>query len=478
MNGPTVDSQAEIEPRGRGSFHGLGEIKFGRLALLVICMAISFLWSNAIRLHNPLTSFMDFREIYYGSLSAIHHQDPYNPAIALRTFREHGGQFPQKDGPVRLVAIIVTTIQVNMPTTLFLAAPLALLSLATVQTLWTILTAIALVVAAYLVWDLAGGAAPILCGTLIGIVLADCEQMLNVGNVAGLVVSLGVIAAWCFFRNRWVYVGIACLTLALAIKPHDVGFVWLYFLLAGGVLRKRSLQTLAVTAAVGLAAALWLAPASPHWFGELHANHVVVSAAGSTSDPSPAGLTSGDVGSVLDLQSAFSVFLPDPRYYNLASYLVFAPLFGLWAWTALRRRDEGHRVWQGLAAVAVLTLLPVYHRPYDAKLLLLAIPACAQLWCAGGVKRWVSCALTTAGVLLTSDIPRGALIALFETPSKIPHTHGHEMVGLSIVTPAVLLAMACFYLYEYVRGARTELVLEEFRSANQMLTSASELHAS
>ncbi len=49
---------------------------------------------------------------------------------------------------------------------------------------------------------------------------------------------------------RCVWVGILCLAVSLAIKPHDGGLVWLYFILAGGAFRKRALQSLVVTLAL------------------------------------------------------------------------------------------------------------------------------------------------------------------------------------------------------------------------------------
>ena len=39
-----------------------------------------------------------------------------------------------------------------------------------------------------------------------------------------------------------------CLAISLMLKPHDAGLVWLYFLLAGGIYRKRALQALVADA--------------------------------------------------------------------------------------------------------------------------------------------------------------------------------------------------------------------------------------
>jgi hypothetical protein len=86
------------------------------------------------------------------------------------------------------------------------------------------------------------------------------------------VVSLSAVAVWCFLRERFVLAGILCLAVALAVKPQDSGLVWLYFLRAGGVYRKRALQTLLATAVLSLPGVLWVWHASPHWFAEWQSN--------------------------------------------------------------------------------------------------------------------------------------------------------------------------------------------------------------
>jgi hypothetical protein len=87
---------------------------------------------------------------------------------------------------------------------------------------------------------------------------------------------------------------------------------------------------------------------------------------------------------VIDLQSAVSVFRDDPRIYNPVSYLVCGALLLVWSVSTLRSRFSQSRAWLALAAVVPLTMLVTYHRPWDAKLLMLTVPACAMLWAEGG----------------------------------------------------------------------------------------------
>ena len=69
-----------------------------------------------------------------------------------------------------------------------------------------------------------------------------------------------------------------CLGLSLAIKPHDAGLVWLYFVLAGGAYRKRALESLAITAVIGLTAVVWVWHVAPHWMHDWSANLATISA--------------------------------------------------------------------------------------------------------------------------------------------------------------------------------------------------------
>jgi hypothetical protein len=100
-----------------------------------------------------------------------------------------------------------------------------------------------------------------------------------------------------------------------------------------------------------------------------------------------------------------------------------------------------------------LTLLVTYHRPYDAKLLLLTVPACAMLWAEGRSIRWVALAVSTAAIVSTADIPLTILLAhtrnLHITTVGLPG----ELLTVVLTRPAplVLLAMGLFYLWIYVR---------------------------
>jgi hypothetical protein len=324
--------------------------------------------------------------------------------------------------------------------------------------LWVMLTAGGLIFASSLMWLLCADREPVIAGALIGFLLANSELLLITGNVAGIAIALCVVAVWCFVRERFVVAGVVCLALSLASKPHDTGLVWLYFLLAGGVCRKRALQTFLVTVAVSLPAVLWVWHVAPHWIGEWQSNVAALSARGAMSDP---GLTSAGahgLGGLVSLQEVISFFWNDPRIYNPATYLICAPLLLVWALAALRYRPSPRTVWLALAAIAALSMLPLYHRQQDTKLLLLTVPACAMLWAEGGLTGWLALVLNSAAFVLTGDLPWVILLGLINNLHvPLSRLAGQLLIAVQVFpAPLILLVTGVFYLWVYVRRGRDQ----------------------
>lgn len=105
-----------------------------------------------------------------------------------------------------------------------------------------------------------------------------------------------------------------------------------------------------------------------------------------------------------------------------------------------------------LASISILSLLPLYHRSHDAKLLLLMIPACSMLWARRGATRWTALGLTLAAIFVTSDVP-DILLSSATKDLRIPQsTLAGKLTLLAIhPEPLVLLAAACFYLWVHLR---------------------------
>ncbi len=427
---------------------GVNRARLGSLLLLLLSSVTFISWGAHLG-RNAVYGMVDFKTIYWGNRCLIQHCDPYRQNELESVYLAEGGENSSEFTPLRTSV----TLFVYFPTASILIAPFALLPWGPAHALWMTLTAAGMILAAFLMWDLGAKRAPTVSILLACLVLANCEFVFATGNAAGLAVSLCVVAVWCFFHERFGLAGVLCLAFGLVLKPHDGGLVWLYFLLAGGVHRKRALQTLVAAVVLSLPGILWITHVSPHWMQELHTNMLVNFAPGSLSDPRPANFDGRLPWTIIDLQTVFSVFRDDPRFYNLAAYLAVAPLLLVWMFVTLRSRFVEARAWVALAAIAALSMLPVYHRPYDAKLLLLTIPACAMLWTEGGLIRWLAVLVNTAAIVFTADIPLLLFDALTKNirPDSTRLWGRIETVLLARPAPLILLVVGIFYLWIYAQ---------------------------
>ena len=194
---------------------------------ILLACGISILWGSVVG--QTGNGWVDFRAVYYGTRCLIQHHNPYNVSELEAVYRSEGGERSSETIQARQAV----TLYVNMPTTFIFTAPFAMLPWGPAHVLWMTFTAGVLILAALLMWNLGARYAPNVTLFLICILLANCEEIFCTGNTAGIAVSLCVVAVWCFFEERFLWAGILCLAISLAIKPHDAGLVWLYLLLAG-----------------------------------------------------------------------------------------------------------------------------------------------------------------------------------------------------------------------------------------------------
>lgn len=414
------------------------------LLMLIVGSLYFIAIGSVMEYFNPL-GMTDFQELYYSSRSVAHHYDPYRPGDVAAVYLAENGSLPADTGVSHTKRLIIFICS-NLPTTLLLVAPLASLPWKLALCLWMALIAAAFIFACFLIWKQGADSSPRFYGGLIFCLLVNSGLLLLAGNTAGLVVSLSVIAVCCFVQERFVLAGVVCLALALAMKPHDAGPIWLYFLLVGGAQRKRALQSLALTALVAVVAVLWLSHAAPHWLPEYQSNIHAAMSSGGRDNPGPTTQGGRGIGQIIDLQAILSLIWDNARFYNFGAYLICGPLIVLWCVRTLRGRFSPHLAWLALACISALTMLPFYHRTYDARLLLLAIPACVTLWNENRpLGRW-ALALTLAAMILTGDI---FWVALFE----ITHYSGPSVVFGMFPAPIALLVAGIFYLWIYLKPA-------------------------
>ena len=156
-------------------------------------------------------------------------------------------------------------------------------------------------------------------------------------------------------------------------------------------------------------------------------------------------------------------FNDDPRFYNPVTYLVFGSLLLVWMIVTVRARAAPSKDHLALAAIAALSMLPVYHRTHDAKLLLLTIPACAMLLAEGGGLGRIGLLLNSRAILITSDFSLGLLAILTKDLHLYTGNPPFKMMLILLARPIpiVLLALGSFYLWLYKRRCMDNFVLRD-----------------
>jgi len=206
---------------------------------------------------------------------------------------------------------------------------------------------------------------------------------------------------------------------------------------------------------VGVVSLVWVLTVAPSWLAEWKQNLAGINAPGMTNNPAARTWAEFQVTkTILDLQAAVAVFWPAASVYNAVSYAVCGLLLLAGAAATVGRRLTTEQLWLGLTAVVPLALLAVYHRPYDARLLLLTIPGCAMLARRGGWTGKISTALTLVAIVLTGDLTTTFL------PAALPLLHVgtatliDEIMILLVTRTGVLalLAMSVFHLAVYIHA--------------------------
>jgi hypothetical protein len=430
--------------------------KQGIAILLIFTFAGSFalMW-GLLRVRAAHGIMIDYRVVYAGARCLIQNRDPYSETEVLRNYFAEGGERLPTPKPGERQDYLVA-VQLYPPTAELFFAPPALLGWPAAYFLWVGLTLMLLTIATFLMWHSCEPYASDPPFYLSCILLVNTGVLFAGANPAGVAVGLCIIGLWCILQQRFTTVGVLCLAVSLAIKPHDSGPIWLYLLLLGGSFRKHALQALTVVATLAVVAVFWVSRVSPNWIGELQSNIIRYSSSGSHDDPA------GAAGAMLvNLQALLAVLRNDSGFYNPAAYSICIPLFLIWLFVTLRRPHRTPRpIWLGFAAIASLSLLPVYHRPHDAKILLLTLPACAILWAEGGLIAWTALGFTTAGILITSDMTIAALNVI-NASMTVRTGVGGELVSLAITRPAspVILAVSIFYLWAYARYSKADSLI-------------------
>lgn len=352
--------------------------------LLIALSACWLLWHGAEKA--PRYS-VDFLPVYTGARCMLHACNPYDTAQLDAQYFESGGLAEYRPE-------WYTTPPVYPPSIFVVVAPLAMLKLGVAERLWAGLNGLLLIACVVFLWSMTPPASRWLATVLASCFLFSNESihLMASGQPAGFAIPLLIIAALLFLCDRYIPLATVLLTLSLAVKPQIGGMIVLYL-----IFRKIHWRAVILAAAASLAILLvggWILkshPASAQWPSDLRAQMADSLEPGNTNDPRP---PTRSAVTFANLQVVAAVFTSNPKVYGAVSYAVFLALMIVWTGAVARNDSSLASHWLALAALAALSMLPIYHRDYDARLLILALPAISIIYLQRRWLGWLLIAMT------------------------------------------------------------------------------------
>jgi hypothetical protein len=346
----------------------------GKRTLLLLLVLLSTLAFVAKGRHDErvVLKFRDFKQPYASARCLLHGCNPYNENDTRAEFLRAGGS--DNDAQVfRPYSALYP------PFSFALLTPIAALNYHAAHLVWLWTIGLLFSVAVLLVADLClTPGAGIATTLLLAAFTLTSTILLLEGQISGPVIALLVIGFWCLLRERLAWVAVIAFTIALVLKPHDSALLVGYLLFAGARWRRVFWITAALTAVIVVGGTLWCAhqPASAHWLADLTANLKGNAGGGGANDP-----TRGSVEAInmANLQPLFAAETSNEKVYNAAAQALSLLLLAAWAVPAWRMRNTLQKHMLAIAAMACIMLLPIYHRQYDTRVLLLVFPAVALL---------------------------------------------------------------------------------------------------
>jgi hypothetical protein len=402
------------------------------LHLLVVCIAslVLFAMGGARVFH----ASNDFVPVYAGARCLLHGCDPYDPSQLEPEFFQAGGR--PSDLPSWKI-----DVPVYPPSTFLALSPIALLRFPVARLVWFLLNGCLFATAAGLILSICPPPHRWLATILVSFFVVTAAILLVLGQPAVFAISLVVIASCLFLRGRFVRLGALLFFLSLAVKPQIGGFIVLYFL-AQKIYWRYAACALAGAALLLLWAGLVLGhhPRSAAWASTLRANLSATLSPGGSADPRPPNPQAiGDQ----NLQALTSIFIAKAGQFNAAAYSIFLVLYGAGIVLVLRahRGPELHLV--ALGALSILTLMPVYHRFYDTRLLLLSVPAVVVVF---QKRRVLGVVIAVLTVLTTVSIQYRVQMFLLQQ-GKWQSVLANKLLFILLLRHQNLLMLFLFLLY-------------------------------
>ena len=349
------------------------KLTVGSVVVLALLLAIA----DAIRqshvkgVQNP----NDFVTLYAGAICITHACNPYSVPDLDKVLVNARGSSIRQDWSDQL--------PVYPPTTLVLLLPLSLLSYKSATVLWYSLSLATYVFC--LCWlflfSSALGGTPLIVRVglvLLGLHFPKMLQCLGFGNPSLIVTGLLLFCVFDEAEARKI-LRLICIAIACLLKPPLALPVVALVLFKNPKRTRDGWIATALLALIFVALGLYtfIPTGMAHWLLDLSQNLALGERGG--MNPSLRGAPSN---TLLNIATLPGYFVTNPVSIRLISFAVVAALAILYLIALNRLRKSA--LWEtrgyllAVATLAVLTLLPVYHRFCDIGVLLLAVPWVVQ----------------------------------------------------------------------------------------------------
>ena len=404
------------------------------LWIVLVLAAAEFVVRGPVRFLLEPSNWNDLSQNYVASKLWLKGQSPSNPRNFIALWKqETGSHLDLTDVRIRLAPPLGGLV---------VLAPIAAFPWKLAKVVWLTVLLIAF---AATVWALAMAgdfrkdefrALAFVTGCLA---LAPFHTGIANGNTTILVIGFCAVAVWVAQNHRDVAAGVL-FGVACSLKPQLGAFLVLYYL----VRRRWQLfgTALASTAALNIVAVLYLQFRGASWIQDYLQNakgFVTANTIDDFSTANPSRFT------LINLQVPFYSITGHASSANLLAFAVGGLLLCVWLYLIVRANDDGSDL-LSLGAVSTLALLPVYHRFYDAALLV--VPLC---WCMthinGRLGRTEKVALLLMSPFL---VPGAAFLQQLSIRSHVPEAVAHSWWWNCIAMPHetwMLLLLSFVLLY-------------------------------
>jgi hypothetical protein len=427
---------------------GHGKLQTLLLALLMLAAGSEFLWRGPVRFLRESGDWNDLLPVYIPARAWVRGADPYSPASytnsLMRALKEPWNP-----------AVSQRAIPPYPLSTFVLLSPLAALPWPVARWVWLgseMALIAAMIVCLVLLDELENKTAWILIALILA--LAPLHSGIATGNLSIVTTAIACIGVWAMRGQRKTLAGIL-FAVTIALKPQ-IGLCFLAYYLLRRQWRPCGLA-IAGSAATWLAGAWRLHAIGLFWASELARNARLFVGSNRYDDFSsinPMRFT------LIDLQVPYFDLTGGKKSAALLALATVAVLGAIAVLLILKMRMPDDVL--SLSVLTILSLLPVYHRFYDASLLVLPMAwSFSKRFPEQKAIRWMYWCL-----ILPFFVPAAAFLERAAAQSRIPRAVVQSWWWRHVVMPHeiwALLLLALLLLYAMKLGmaqqaSATELI--------------------